>query len=701
MHLMMRECRWHASQEYYALILTVVRQQLRLAQDVQALRSAWERLHSLQSEASLELDHHSRASLELVAAEMQCEVAAAARARAIGDEAADIRRLSLHSAADMFRTRVLAGLSSSSSARLEAAAEGSMASAFIQELDTQLSSSPDTSLPPVALFGGVGGRAKVSSVRRVHDDLTRLATRLCRATQTLLVELADDGRLQDMESMLSQSAPLLSLCAERESWLLETVSHVVKASSRSLQTEDEATSALSALAQSLHRAALVLAADLKLSSEETLGLRNKLEDTLSHSVVFAIPRSCDWRRLPHIVEGIHRSLGWHIPDKEKLNRSIVRQLCQYNANEAVARAIERLVADFGPIGPSDAPMLTSVLRAATDALSAKELRSFLRIFGERIDAIKDFGLQLARLHASAKLGDGYSALLHLRALEQFGGRRVPLSAFSCVVGALQAFEPRDESGEGLAADPKTSCEYIRELMLRQGHPMSAVIAVQLIGLFTKAAKLSIDKHVDPGRIFGEAIDFCESVESNGGLDLTAADRELVRSGLIKMFCVSGELDSAMKVLHDSRRLGLALSSVSYEPIIYFLCCIRLDTVQAEDVLTTMLNNDLTPSTNIVDSFVKGRIYTGDLKGALDAAQDLFNQHRVAPSIDCMEALLRRNLESSDLYESRRVAMMMDSFGLLASNKSSDNSMRALRRKTEMAKEDLERVFTAYGQKLQI
>ena len=693
----MRQSRWHTSPGYYALIATAVRQQLRWAKDARLLRSAWERLQALRREASDELDSSSRMSLELVAVELQCVGAAAARARELGRDCADIRQMSLRTAVEMFSTQAMPILEQSQEA---APARRSGVSDLVEELARQFQPSDGEGKPEVTLFPRKLTRELPSEPSQPHDDLTRPATRLRHTTHILLAELASEGLMQEVLLVLSRSSALIRL-AKDEEWLLQAVPLVLEAFHESLLVGVDIVEEMSSTAKRLRETAMNLVNELNIPELNTQIFKSKLEDSLGIAVVFAIPRWCHWKELPRLVEEVHRRLGWREFKSEKFNRALVHCLCKFGDAGAVAQAIEQLSLDFGAMNESDAPMLTCALRAATDHIGTKELRSFLRSMEGKLESIKDFDLRLARLHASAKLNDGYSALVHLRMLDQGSHRRVELSAFSRVVSALQSFEPHDEPGENIVMDPKTSCEYIRELMLRQGHPMKATIMTQLLGLFTKAAKRSVEKNIDPGRIFAEALVFCEAIEANQGVSLSNIERELIKSGLIKMFCVCGELESALKIVNDSKKQGIVLSAVTFEPIIYLLCCVKLDIIQAEDVLTGMLNNGLSPSTPIVDSFVKGYIYSGDFKGALDIAQDLFNQHNVRPSIACMRTLLKKNLESADVFESRRVVMLLNNLGLIATENDSGNGKCSVSRKGTFTIEELDDMFANYGHKLKM
>lgn len=189
-------------------------------------------------------------------------------------------------------------------------------------------------------------------------------------------------------------------------------------------------------------------------------------------------------------------------------------------------------------------------------------------------------------------------------------------------------------------------------MAGQGVALTPFLASLLLNLYSKAARAADGSRRE--HVFAQAEAFAQGVEARS----SGAGKESVRSGLIKMYCVAGEVNRALAVLERSKSEGVALTALSFEPIVYRYAVVERQLVRAEDVLVSMLNSAIEPSTSIVDAFVRGAAYARDVKGALDKAQDLFNQHDVRPSADCMLSLLQTNLDLGDVYEGRRVVGVM-------------------------------------------
>jgi hypothetical protein len=204
--------------------------------------------------------------------------------------------------------------------------------------------------------------------------------------------------------------------------------------------------------------------------------------------------------------------------------------------------------------------------------------------------------------------------------------------------------------------------YIVEIMTKQGHSVTAFNGYQLLSLFARAVLIQ-DRDDDPGPLFQDAIEFCDLLMAEP--ERTPGDKEVLRSALIKMYCQCGRKDLAYEVLEENEELQIPITAASYEPIVYLLAVVEMNLDRAEDVVTRMLNANIKLNSGILDAFIQGHVNLGDLKGGLDRAQEMYNQHRVKPSAECMEVhLIRENLKLGDDYEGRRVVGVLDALGMM-------------------------------------
>ena len=68
----------------------------------------------------------------------------------------------------------------------------------------------------------------------------------------------------------------------------------------------------------------------------------------------------------------------------------------------------------------------------------------------------------------------------------------------------------------------------------------------------------------------------------------------------------------------------------------------------------MVNQEITPSSSCVDSFVKGLVKKGDAYNAHEKVTDLFNAYGVIPDKSSLDLLLQVAMENKDTYEEQRV-----------------------------------------------
>jgi hypothetical protein len=694
-HQMMVDNRWHSSARYYALALGLVRQQLTWATSETAFRRAFERFNRLMHEASTQLGELrlvTETDLHVVA--LQCLVAAAeTAARSFGGSAGSIRSDALGEALALYTGDLNHALSLQKGASLSAGGSAvDKLVGFIERLhegEVGNTQARHTSLFSHHRAAAAAAAPEALSHKLTHDDLTRASSRLDLVTTELLSELAREGSEDGIATVLSAYLTHREVQG-RSAWVTRTLPLALRCYGRG--TLPRSVGEICALASKL----LELATPFQLGDASTAELRNRLVA----AAVSALPLYSSWTELAPAVEATLSSIGSRGSSRGRVNGAVIAQLSRYgDSGDALLLAADRLAADGDDTDAVTSDMLVTLLRSATLTAERPVLRRVLKAVAARAAEadVNTLELQLARLYATSRLGNGLASLLLLREIQELTDKRVPLNAFTAVANSLFFFEPRDKAGMEIVLDPKTSSEYLRELMLRQGHNVSAETMVLLLKLYTKAAKTLLLRKEDPTEIYRQAKEFCETTIAKSPLSLSAEEQEGMWSGLIKMYCSCGDHASAIKLLRklEAQRgeAGLGLSAVSFEPVMYLLCCIKLDIVRAEDLLTSMSNKAVAPSTAIVDSFVKGIGYT-DVKAALDRSHDLYNQHNVRPSLSCMQWLLRRNLEARDVYESRRVVGAMEQFGILQSAATGPQTAAAI-----ISRSAVERIFDSYGMRL--
>jgi hypothetical protein len=78
--------------------------------------------------------------------------------------------------------------------------------------------------------------------------------------------------------------------------------------------------------------------------------------------------------------------------------------------------------------------------------------------------------------------------------------------------------------------------------------------------------------------------------------------------------------------------------------------------EGEELLTRhLVNHGRAFNRVVVDCLVSGVMQRGDMRDALDLAQELFNQHRVSPSFKLLVTMLYHWKRKGDVYEAKRVA----------------------------------------------
>lgn len=80
----------------------------------------------------------------------------------------------------------------------------------------------------------------------------------------------------------------------------------------------------------------------------------------------------------------------------------------------------------------------------------------------------------------------------------------------------------------------------------------------------------------------------------------------------------------------------------------------------DDLLQDMTNKGVAMEPSILHAIIRGRVRESDVSSAIDAVQDLHNQHGVSPLPRALHALLQACLRRGDsgVFEAQRVAAVV-------------------------------------------
>lgn len=361
----------------------------------------------------------------------------------------------------------------------------------------------------------------------------------------------------------------------------------------------------------------------------------------------------------------------------EVSHSMIRLLCEGSrcpAPEAAAvlKALE-MVQEMGNDKVRLLPAsLCVLLEAATlsldDALLARLLSQLEEVlhsrnnrFGKEAEAQSTQQLLKARIFAHCRLREGYRAMQLLRVLRTNEGK-APLALYSWLVNALHQAVPYSSESKAVARSPAPTVNYIVQEMRKDGHVFDSNMVALLLRLFTKAVQLA-DNTEKKREIIGQMEDFiaifcARNADAKSGV-CVKFDEAILRE-LVKAHCVSGLAQDAVALIEDAQTVrGLKPTARVYEPVIYQCAVVAGDLNKAEDILTKLLVNKSIPlSDAIVTSFVLGLMRYGELSEALDCIQDMYNQHRVRPTVTTWMALLDASLSRGDVLEARRVVYLL-------------------------------------------
>ncbi len=134
---------------------------------------------------------------------------------------------------------------------------------------------------------------------------------------------------------------------------------------------------------------------------------------------------------------------------------------------------------------------------------------------------------------------------------------------------------------------------------------------------------------------------------------TAAMKEhrAIVEEVVKFYCVCNEIDKAKHLLMKTMK---SRDAVLYEPLIYCIACVQNQLDEAKILVSHMLSLGMAPTRKIIDSIIKGYFFSGRPIEALDAAVELYQQHRVQPSPVVFDLLTQAARKANDEHEVARI-----------------------------------------------
>lgn len=274
---------------------------------------------------------------------------------------------------------------------------------------------------------------------------------------------------------------------------------------------------------------------------------------------------------------------------------------------------------------------------------------------------------IARMVTHAELRNSQKALELLLEIRQRNGRPDTYNYHSILRSLRQ--NSIEKSSTGFHSNgPKALCEWLLQCMLRDGLKPTVETYTLLLRLFSRPAKVAKDTNdslearagTSAHEVLESALKFLNQIVDKGVVGHTPMPlHEKMVFEIIRACCVSGLEEKAFEILTNVQvNYNFKPTAICFEPIIYNYALVQDALVAAEDVLVLMTNQAVVPSTAIIDIFIKGYILKGDLVGALDRAQDFYNQFSVRPSENVILGLLDASLEAGDGYEARRAVVVV-------------------------------------------
>lgn len=368
-------------------------------------------------------------------------------------------------------------------------------------------------------------------------------------------------------------------------------------------------------------------------------------------------------------------------DKAALSDSVVTMLCSYGTKNSIDKAISMVKGLFTQIDDTDSlqksklvSMLTTILNKSVAAMSTEN--DILQI-SNQVDAIienfrilypnvdfynNEFNTNAELLNARfcvyVRLRKGYPALKAIRVMRLLG-HKIDKKYFNWVIIALHKNRPITEPEWRIAKNPDETCEWILREMQRDGHkPNSRTISLML-RLYGKNCQIKKSQGHSAEAI-DAAFTFLNKCKNGGflGLPKIAINDELI-SDLIKVCLLADDETKALNLLSNIEiDYGVKPSSVIYEPLIYYYAGLKGAMTTTEDLLVQMINNNIPPTTAIVDALIAGFILDDAVSDALDRIQELYTEHRARPSVRALIRLLEMSLIRKDDHEARRVVVVI-------------------------------------------
>jgi hypothetical protein len=150
----------------------------------------------------------------------------------------------------------------------------------------------------------------------------------------------------------------------------------------------------------------------------------------------------------------------------------------------------------------------------------------------------------------------------------------------------------------------------------------------------------------------DSMSLSASVSSNAQQAIAWKEHRNIVEEVVKFYCLCHDVDKARELLVVTLE---ATDPVFYEPLIFCLACVQGAMDEAKILLNHMLSLDMTPTRKIIDSIVKGYLIAEKPVEALDAAIELFQQHRVMPSSYIFDMLTQASRKVNDEHEIARIS----------------------------------------------
>lgn len=357
-------------------------------------------------------------------------------------------------------------------------------------------------------------------------------------------------------------------------------------------------------------------------------------------------------------------------DKDKdspvVYHSLITLLCDHQSPEAIIKAC-RLVQDCVMKKQVLFPVSwNNLIVACIKHLSKLDrnilvpiLEKLIKQAGETIS--NDTSVLKAILFANCKIKNSFKALQILQFLKARGDV-ITLQEYAWIIQSLYHYDVRDKSDLALLLDPEATCAWFLKSIRNDGYILNPSLLHLLVRLFTKAAAIAkrFKTKISPYDFIQKAITFVDKCKDGYLGHPSVSVNELVTHELLHAFCSHGfELEAFELKKSNPLKYGYSVTSLSFDPFIFYYSRIKRSKKLVQEVLTAMQNENVSISQLIVDYVIAMHANLNEPAEALDQIQLFYTERQIKPSCNTILRVLDMSLREKDYFEAMRVVTVIE------------------------------------------